>query len=276
MAPSSAPSVTAAPRRQTMRCQQELNTIKSPDVEYEERATFIKSCIDECWDRYDHRSLSNQSKMREEIINYGRELERLSFRREVGLAEATAAYNRRLDEVWTTYAVEFITVLQSSLPEQTIRSLCESFVRIYALGHSALRNRLATVDASAEERLPVTVRQHYGHLGSTPRSAQRVDDCIARDLSMECLPKAAPGPWHGRKLRIPQLATTLQLGLSGFDPSVVVEEQTNLSGQKKLPLLMISKTTCRKIPIQAVQRSSITQEQYDDSRSSILSRFASV
>lgn len=114
-------------QRQTMRCQQELNTIKSPDVEYEERATFIKSCIDECWDRYDHRSLSNQSKIREEIINYGRELERLSARRELGLAEATAAYNRRLDKVWTTYAVEFITVLQSSLPEQTIRSLCESF-----------------------------------------------------------------------------------------------------------------------------------------------------
>ena len=119
-------------QRQTMRCQQELNIIKSPDVEYEERMMFVKFCIDECWERYDHRSRSGPSQMREEIINHGRELERLSFRREVGLAEATATYNRRLDEVWTTYAIEFITVLQPSLPEQTILRLCESSGRICA------------------------------------------------------------------------------------------------------------------------------------------------
>ena len=41
-------------QRQTMRCQQELNIIKSPDVEYEERTMFVKSCIDECWERYDY------------------------------------------------------------------------------------------------------------------------------------------------------------------------------------------------------------------------------
>ncbi|UNI16721.1 hypothetical protein JDV02_003133 [Purpureocillium takamizusanense] len=116
-------------QRQTMRCQQEAYAIKSPHVEYDEQKTFINACIDECWKKYDDRNFTNQAEAREAIINYARELERLTFRREAGHSEAEAGYERRVFGVLVAYIHELVAVVWPLLPEQTILRLFESSKR---------------------------------------------------------------------------------------------------------------------------------------------------
>ncbi|KAJ6436209.1 hypothetical protein O9K51_11271 [Purpureocillium lavendulum] len=134
--------------RQTMRCQQEAHAIKSPHVEYDEQKTVINAYIDECWEKYDDRSLMNQAEAQEAIITLARELERLTFRHEAGLLEAEVGYERRVFGVLTAYVDELVAVVWPFLPDQTILRLFESWQRTSLSGNrQACKNKAAAAQA---------------------------------------------------------------------------------------------------------------------------------
>ncbi|KAJ6436213.1 hypothetical protein O9K51_11275 [Purpureocillium lavendulum] len=116
-------------QRETARCQQELDAVKSPAAEYDEQTAIIKSRIEQCWKKYDDRSLANPVEIQADIINHGRSLERLKFSYEAGLADAEAAYARQVGEVWEKYCHGLLDVLQPCLSRQAIQRLYESSKR---------------------------------------------------------------------------------------------------------------------------------------------------
>ena len=116
-------------QRETARCQQELDAVKSPAAEYDEQTAIIKSRIERCWKKYDDRSLANPVEIQADIINHSRSLERLKFSYEASLADAEAAYARQVGEVWETYCHGLLDVLQPCLSRQTIQRLYESSKR---------------------------------------------------------------------------------------------------------------------------------------------------